>query len=229
MISKKDIVDFHSHILPEADHGSDSVETSLFQVECAVRHGITKIIATPHFYPHQHTVDDFIERRNNAYSRLKGKLCDVEIKLGAEVLLYPGLENMEGLDKLYVSGTSTLLLELPYTSITDEYYDSVMAMIGRGIDVLLAHAERYPIDCICRMIAIGARLQLNASSILGFKKNKKTYLGWIKSGRVVAFGSDIHGRDKKAYKKLAKCYEKLNMDADAIIKESNLIWNKAST
>lgn len=228
MISNKNIVDFHSHILPEADHGSDSIETSLFQIKCAAEQGITKIIATPHFYPHQHTVDDFVERRNNAYLRLKGHICDVKVKLGAEVLLYPGLENMEGLDKLFVFGTNTLLLELPFTQITDEHYESVKAMINSGIDVVLAHAERYSVDTIERMIGVGARLQLNATSVFGFKKNKNTYFKWLKSGRVVALGSDIHGRDKRAYKMLAKCYKKINIDADVIIKESNLIWNRAS-
>ena len=32
---KIDLVDFHSHILPRADHGSDSVETSLKQLKLA--------------------------------------------------------------------------------------------------------------------------------------------------------------------------------------------------
>ena len=228
MILNKNIVDFHSHILPGADHGSDSVETSLSQIKFAAEQGITKIIATPHFYPHQHTVDDFINRRDNAYLKIKEHLHEVEIKLGAEVLLYPGLENMEGLEKLFVSGTTTLLLELPFASLTDEHYESVKTMVARGIDVVLAHVERYPLEYIDRMLVLGARLQLNASSVFGFKRNKNACFNWIKSGRVVVLGSDIHGRDKRAYKILAKCYKKLNIDADTIIKESNLIWDKAS-
>ena len=224
----KSIVDFHSHILPEVDHGSDSVETSLFQLECAKKQGICKIIATPHFYPHQHNVDEFIKRRDSAYLKLRPYISDVRIKLGAEVLLYPGLENMAGLDKLCIYQTKTLLLELPFTPLSDEYYESVAAIKSKGIDVVLAHPDRYSVDTIERMILLGARLQLNASSLFGFKKNKKAYLRWIESGNVVALGSDIHGKDKRAYKRLAKCYKKLKGKTDVITKESNMIWNVAS-
>lgn len=229
MISGKNIVDFHSHILPEVDHGSNSVETSLFQLESAKRYGISKIIATPHFYPHQHNVDDFIKRRDSAYLRIKPMLADVKVKLGAEVLLYPGLENMAELEKLFLYNTQVLLLELPFTPISDDHYESVDALIKRGITVIIAHPDRYSIDTVERMISLGAKLQLNASSLIGFRKNKKVYLGWIKDGNVVAIGSDIHGRDRLAYKKLSKCFKILKKDADVVIKESNYLWNKAST
>ena len=228
MVSHKSIVDFHSHILPEVDHGSDSVETSVFQIECAKRQGINKIIATPHFYPHQHNVDEFIKRRDSAYLKLRPYISDVRIKLGAEVLLYPGLENMSGLDKLCVYQTNTLLLELPFTPLSDEHYESVAAIKSMGIDVVLAHPDRYFVDTIERMILLGVRLQLNASSLIGFKKNKKAYLRWIEEGNVVALGSDIHGKDKRAYKRLAKCYKNLKGNADVITRESNRVWNKAS-
>ena len=51
-----DIVDFHAHVLPCADHGSSSVSTSLSQLSYAKGAGVKRIIATPHFYPHKHTL-----------------------------------------------------------------------------------------------------------------------------------------------------------------------------
>ena len=70
-IKKKiDLVDFHSHILPGADHGSDSIDTTLFQLNSAMACGIDRIIATPHFYPNIHTVEDFLTRRNASYEAL---------------------------------------------------------------------------------------------------------------------------------------------------------------
>ena len=65
-----DIVDFHSHILPNADHGSDSLETSLKQLLLAKEFGVKRIIATPHFYPHRHTLQAFLARRNKAFEEL---------------------------------------------------------------------------------------------------------------------------------------------------------------
>ena len=60
-----DIIDFHSHILPGADHGSSSVETSLAQLNSAKNAGVTRLIATPHFYPHRHTLEKFLARNNS--------------------------------------------------------------------------------------------------------------------------------------------------------------------
>lgn len=42
-------LDYHAHILPGCDHGSDSIETSLKQLGMASAVGIKTICATPHF------------------------------------------------------------------------------------------------------------------------------------------------------------------------------------
>ena len=114
---KIDVVDFHAHILPGADHGSDSIETSIKQLKLAAGEGVTRIIATPHFYPHRHTLDKFLEKRA-ACAKVLLDACDgtlPEVKLGAEVLLCPGLDKIQGLEKLCLSGTKYLLLELPFS------------------------------------------------------------------------------------------------------------------
>ena len=49
--------DYHSHILPGCDHGSDGIKTSLKQIEMAKSVGIKTICATPHFYPHKESVE----------------------------------------------------------------------------------------------------------------------------------------------------------------------------
>ena len=58
---KGSIVDFHSHIIPSANHGSSSVETTISQLKLAQKSSVTRIIATPHFYPSHENVDTFIE------------------------------------------------------------------------------------------------------------------------------------------------------------------------
>ena len=57
----------------------------------------------------------------------------------------------------------------------------------------------------------GARVQLNASSLVGLFVKKHLY-GWIDSGVVVALGSDIHGKDKKAYKNLSAALKKMGKE-----------------
>ena len=57
------IIDFHSHILPNADHGCSDVREALRQLRLAKKFGTTDIVATPHFEPENDTVSSFPFRR----------------------------------------------------------------------------------------------------------------------------------------------------------------------
>ena len=224
MEKQMDIVDFHAHILPGADHGSDSIETSLWQLSSAQRFGVKRIIATPHFYPHKHSVESFIERRNKAYNVLAPHLSgDVEIRLGAEALICLGFENIPNLESLFIEGTRTLLIELPFGYFDDGFCRSVEHMRRQGIDVVLAHADRYSPNHVEKVIRAGARLQINAKSLLGIVKRRDVY-SWLDSGKVAFLGSDIHGRDKKAYQLFAKSAYKIRNSIDIIRQSSDKVW-----
>ena len=81
-------IDFHSHILPGADHGSDSLEMSLSQLENAKAAGVSTIVATPHFYPDVDNVPDFLARREKAYDMLCAEnTTGIKIVKAAEVQL----------------------------------------------------------------------------------------------------------------------------------------------
>ena len=99
-----DLVDFHSHILPGADHGSDSLDVSIAQLNLAKSAGVTRIIVTPHFYPHSHTVEKFLKRRNSSFKHLEASLGEnmPEIRLGAEVLICKNLHKMERINELCI-------------------------------------------------------------------------------------------------------------------------------
>ena len=229
MKNNENIVDFHAHILPGADHGSDSIETSLWQINSARSAGVNRIIATPHFYPHRHSVKSFIERRNKAYNILVPHLTsDVEIRLGAEALICTGFENLPDLDLLFVEGTKTILIELPYGNFDDGFCRSVAAMKKQGIDVVLAHADRYSVTNVEKMIRSGARLQINAKSLLGLVKRREVYT-WLNSGKVAFIGSDIHGKDKSAYRNFVKGISKIEKTEDIIRQNSDDVWNKLNS
>ena len=225
-----DVVDFHAHILPGADHGSSSLDTSLAQLKLAKEHGVTRIVATPHFYPHRHTLEKFLARREACASELIDvrQDTDPEVKLGAEVLLCEGLENFEGIERLCIRGTNTILIELPFTDFRSSYCDTVAKLLRRGLDVVLAHVDRYPKNNIEEMLDIGVRkLQLNADSLAKLFKDKHL-LSWAKDGYVVSLGSDIHGSDAKAYKRFVKAKDTLSDSIGYIADKSDEIWNKAN-
>jgi protein-tyrosine phosphatase len=225
-----DVVDFHAHILPEADHGSDSVETSLRQLRYASLNGVSRIVATPHFYPHRHTVSGFLSRRDRSYIRLREHIGDgmPEIRLGAEVLICENIEKLEGLSTICIAGTNTLLLELPFVEFNDNFCTSVENLISNGYDIVLAHADRYPYENIEKLVAVGAKIQLNTSSISTFFKNKALY-DWAERGLVIALGSDIHKADKGAYKKFKKAQDKFLCYIENIKNASDEIWERAQS
>ncbi len=195
-------VDFHSHIIPGADHGCSSSDGAVQQLIMMKNAGIATVVATPHFYPAQHDVEDFLARVDFGVGRLLPKRPDdaPRMHLGAEVLLCPRLHKMDGFEKLCIRGTRVMLLELPFTGCNASMIETVGDILDLGYTVVLAHIDRYiknfadQIDCLLDM---GALAQINASSLKGFF-DRKRLMPYLESGRVVAFGSDLHGADQKA-------------------------------
>lgn len=217
-------IDFHTHILPKADHGSDSLETSLEQVKLAKSAEIDTLVATSHFYPHMHRVKDFVNKREACYNELAAH-TDIEILLGAEILLCDGLNKLSGIENLAIGDSKVLLIELPFTSFKREYEASIEALIDQGYKVVLAHADRYPKENIDRLIPLGAKIQLNVSSLVTLFPKKHLY-DWIDKGIVVALGSDIHKADKKAYASFIKAKKKLGDRFNQIMQKSNDLISK---
>lgn len=220
-----DICDFHSHILPKADHGSTSVEQTKKQLQLANRYGISRIIATPHFYPHRDTVESFLERRDSSFKLMR--TIELEkmpsVKLAAEVLLCPGMQKLPGIEKLTVSGTRVLLLELPFNDFSREHINTVASLILDGYSVVLAHAERYDSSWIMSLVDIGAVIQLNATAISPlFRGHSVNEL--LRCGSVVAIGSDIHGADKHAYQHFSKAIRRLGKYSASIQAFSDEVW-----
>ena len=63
------MIDFHTHILPNVDDGSKGVEESTLMLTRLFEQGVNKVIATPHFYANDESVDEFLLRRNAAFEK----------------------------------------------------------------------------------------------------------------------------------------------------------------
>ncbi len=229
MKTNLDLIDFHSHILQGVDHGSHSITTSKMQLNLAFKYGVSRIISTSHFYPHMHLCDAFLKKRNDAYKALinEDDIPPIDIRLGAEVLLCDNLQNFDNLESLCISGTKVLLLELPFSGFNCSMVESVEEIVSRGIQVILAHADRYSKDNIEQLIDVGAKIQLNASALDTFFKKKHLY-SWLESGLVYGIGSDIHGKDERAYKRFANARKKIGDAHYEVVEKSNEIWNNSS-
>lgn len=86
------LTEWHCHILPGMDDGSDSTETSLDMIRMMQEQGVQRICATPHFYAHREkSVENFLQKRQYAYEQIKAKSAIHEIHLGAEIAVEHGI------------------------------------------------------------------------------------------------------------------------------------------
>ncbi len=202
-------IDFHAHILPKADHGSDGVETSLKQVALAKEAGIDVLAATPHFYPGSDTAEAFLERRDRCWAELRSKLGKdtPEILLGAEVQLCRGIDHLQQIRELCFRDTNVLLLELPGDFRFKQFERSLEALrYDCKLQVVIAHVDRYP-ELAEPILDAGFVGQLNALSLCTLFKKKRFY-DWIERGSIVALGSDLHGT-KDGYSDFLRAKDKL--------------------
>ena len=91
------MIDIHSHILPNIDDGSKSIEESVNLLSILNEQGITEVIATPHFYPHLDNLEEFSEQRQYQFEELSEAIKDKnlpKIYLGCEILYFNGIANV---------------------------------------------------------------------------------------------------------------------------------------
>ncbi len=211
------MIDFHSHILPHVDHGSNSFDEARTQLSIVKAGGVGTIVATPHFYPHVHNVEDFLSSVNTAAERLaalKEEYQGLRVCLGAEVLVCDMLDKMPSLESLCIRGTKVLLLEMPSSGGWSRYLQSVENILGGGYTVVLAHIDRYMRHYeaeIENLLRLGAKAQINADSLASFFLRRRL-MPYIESGAVCAVGSDLHGADKRGYKSFVEAEKKIGTE-----------------
>ncbi len=217
------VTDFHSHILPGIDDGSRDVEMSLEMLSRMKRSGVDAVVATPHFYGNRRSLAHFLERRQGAAEALERALAGTPdafrnaedgqpekaapagrpfIMLGAEVALYTGLTRDNDISQLCIRGTKTLLLEMPFSTWTDLEINEVASICFEyGIDVVIAHLERYldaqPAQMTDRLLSLPVHVQINAETLLPWS-GRKRWIRMFESGGAKLLGSDSHNLTSRA-------------------------------
>lgn len=195
------MIDFHSHLLPKMDDGAESVEESIALLQIELDQGVTRIVATPHYYPHKESVADFIRRREASYGLLSNALAAgnkgyPEIVLGAEVYLESGLADQENISDLCIGNSNAVLIELPYGKWEDWcIYEIYKLIAAQNMVPVLAHLERYKEQLKTKkakeILNLDVMVQVNAESFLTFPE-RQVIKKWIGTERVDVLGSDTH-------------------------------------
>ncbi len=194
------MIDFHTHILPDIDDGSCSVEESVRMIEILVKQGVKRIILTPHFYAYRSSIERLREKRKDALKALikalKEQNVDVELYIGCEVLFFDDLWHLEDIKELCIEGTNYILLEMPFSSWENSSVEHIINLANRGIIPILAHFERYlrykgNMPKIREMMRAGILVQMNCDYLKKVLTKRKA-LNFIRKGSVFALGTDCH-------------------------------------
>ncbi len=192
------MVDFHCHLLPKVDDGSQSVDESLRILQELSKQTVELVVATPHFIANHESVENFLHRRQKAYEVLAENLHDglPNIRLGAEIEFYEGISNLEGLNKLCIEGTNILLLEMPNVKWTQCVINELYRLVSLGnIRIMIAHIERclfmQDSDIVDYLLSNGVIMQSNASYFIRTLTKRKA-CRYLNNEIIHALGSDSH-------------------------------------
>lgn len=198
------MIDVHTHILPQMDDGSRSVDESLRMLREEKRQGVDKIVLTSHFYAFQNSPQEFIKRRREAWNKLQDKMEDglPELYLGAEVQYYEGICRTPDLTSLCAEDSNIMLLEMPFSRWSERTIRDVLELSARGdIKIMLAHIERYirwhNDDFWPILKENGVLMQVNAGFFLNWKTAHKAK-AMLKKEEIQFIGSDCHNMELRA-------------------------------
>ncbi len=223
------IIDFHSHILPQADHGSDGIEMSMQQVRYAVNAGVTDIIATPHFYNNFDTPEAFADRCSRGLDMLNEEIdrsgLNIKIHRGCELNLQLDLMKLSSWDEFRIAGTDYVLVEFPFNHWAEWFiraFDEIRD--NYGLIPIVAHIDRYPEEREDELFDREYLVQINASVMSGFRK-RHFYKREIQHNKVHFLGSDSHASGKKHYENFAAALRYFGNDVSRLMKNAETVLN----
>lgn len=193
------MIDIHSHILPGIDDGAKDIEESISILREMKAQGITTVVATPHFYIQDQSLEDFLANRNEAYNKLLEVIDKDEelpkIILGSEAYFSPALSDID-VSELCIGDSDYFILELPYQEFTSSVIRQINDFINRCDKIpIFAHLERYfrftSLEKIMEVYEYGVLAQMNSSSLL-VHTGKKASFELIKRGCIQVIGTDAH-------------------------------------
>ena len=195
------IVDFHSHILPEMDDGSRSVEESIAMLRMASEQGIRHVVATPHFYPKHDAPEQFLKRRVAAEAVLRAEMEKhsglPSLSMGAEVYYFPGISNSEGISELAIDHKQHILIEMPMPPWTDAMYRELEGLYTKqGLIPIVAHLDRYigrfrTFGIPARLAELPVLVQANAEFFLD-RTTASMAMKLLKADQIQLLGTDCH-------------------------------------
>ena len=229
------MIDFHNHILPNVDDGSESLEMSLIMLKEAAEQGITDVVNTVHY---QHPKVDgknisfelINKRLEDLQSILQNHEIPVKLHCGAEVFFLPNLLKLKDDPLATFSHGKYMLLEFQVHQLPDIHKKELFNLKMAGVTPVIAHPERYSpvmenISIVTNWLEAGCVIQVDAGSTLGLLGSgaQKASERIIKNGWCQILGSDSHDDRKRNFclkeaKELVKSW--IGDEVDILVKNN---------
>ena len=221
------MIDIHSHILPNIDDGSRSIEETFNLIKEAKNVGFDAIVSTSH-YMEGYYETNVPEREvwvNAIYENLQAKNIDVNLYLGNEIYMTENIiKLLEERKASTINDTSYVLFELPLNIEPMNLYDVIYEMQQYKLVPILAHPERYTFvqkepELVYDLVEKGLLMQANYGSIIGQygKKAEMIVRKFFEGNLIHLLGSDVH-RQNTIYPKIPQALSEIN----ALIGEKKL-------
>ena len=205
------MTDFHTHILPGIDDGSRDIEMTERMLEAELAQGVSHICATPHFYAHRRSIQQFLDRREGALVQVRELLRKrpemPRVTAGAEVYYFSGMGRAEDIRKLCLAGTDILLLEMPFGQWHGDQVRDVRDILRRQhLRVVLAHIERYEQmqkdrSAWDEVLSMPLTIQMNSGSFIasGLRRHTQKFcLSMLEDYDKCIIGTDCHNLSDRA-------------------------------
>jgi len=195
--------DIHSHLIPNIDDGSKSLEDSITMIRNFKEMGYSKIITTPHvmsdFY--RNTPETILGGMELVREELKKQNIQIELEAAAEYYLDETLEAKVHDGSLLTFGDNYVLFELPFMSEPPNLSAFIFELQTNGYRPVLAHPERYgfwynDFEKYRDLVEKGVLLQLNVLSLIGHysPETQKIAEKLIDENLISFLGSDCHNQ-----------------------------------
>lgn len=212
------MIDFHTHILPNIDDGSKSVEETFNLIKEAESVGFDSIISTSHYIENYYEIP--VEERQEWINALSGALekekINVDLYLGNEVYFSENIIKLLNENKIAkMNNSKYMLFEFAMNIKPINIYDVIYELIQNKITPILAHPERYRFvqqdpTLIYELLDTGVLMQTNYASIIGWYGEKAEILAkkFLESNMISFLGTDVH-KQNTIYPKIPEILKKL--------------------
>lgn len=201
------MIDFHTHVLPGMDDGSRSAAESVAMLREAKAQGVTLIVATPHFYPEDESVESFLARRDRAEAALREEMEKHQdlprLAVGAEVYYFTGISDSDILQKLTIGSSRYVMIEPPLSPWPERVFRELEGIVlQQGLVPIVAHVDRYirpfrTYKIPQRLAAMPLLVQASGEFFLT-KGTRSMALRMLRNGQIHLLGSDAHNMENRA-------------------------------